>query len=491
MYIGIDLGTSGIKVVLTDEEGQVLASHTASLEVSRPAPLYSEQAPQDWVDALNKSMEQLSHEHALNKVKAIGLSGQMHGAVLLDKHADVIRPAILWNDGRSHQECEELEQAVPNSREITGNLMMPGFTAPKLLWVKKHEPEHFARIDKVLLPKDYLRYVLSGDYASDMSDSAGTLWLDVGKRKWDASLLAACGLSEANMPKLYEGSEITGYLHQSLADKWGMKAVPIVAGAGDNAAGAIGVGLTQPGQAMLSLGTSGVYFVVSDKYTSNPESAVHSFCHALPNTWHLMSVLLSAASCVSWFAESIAKQPLSELLQELGDSIEIQEDSPFFLPYLSGERTPHNNPYAMGNFFGLTHQTDKKALLSAVIEGVSLAFADGVEALHASGTQAKEVMLIGGGARHEGWRQLLADVLNREVKFCEAGEVGPGLGAARLAQLAVDKDTPFAEICKTPKTIATYQADAQRHALFKKRQGKFREIYQQLVPLFTSDSGEG
>ena len=484
MYIGIDLGTSGIKVVLTNSDGEVVATQSASLDVSRPGPLLSEQAPSDWVDALHEAMNQLAENNVLSKVKGIGLSGQMHGAVLLDKNSSVIRPAILWNDGRSHKECAELEAMVANSREITGNLMMPGFTAPKLLWVKKHEPENFAKIGKVLLPKDYLRFILSGDFASDMSDSAGTMWLDVGKRAWSEQMLQACSLDVHHMPKLYEGSEVTGHLHADLATRWGMDVVPIVAGGGDNAAGAIGVGLTQAGQAMLSLGTSGVYFVVSDKYASNPESAVHRFCHALPNTWHLMSVLLSAASCVSWFADSVVKQPLPELLEELGNEIQIEANSPFFLPYLSGERTPHNNPYAQGNFFGLNHETDKKALFFSVIEGVSLAFADGVDALHASGTQAKEIMLIGGGAKHVGWRQLLADVLNQPIKFCEAGEVGPGLGAARLAQLALDNETPIAEVCKTPNTLAVYEPDPQRHELFKQRRKQFRAIYTQLAPLF-------
>ncbi|WP_395341149.1 xylulokinase [Ningiella sp. W23] len=485
MYIGIDLGTSGVKIVLTQRNGQVLATTSAPLSVSRPAPLWSEQAPQDWVDALHMSMGELASDHDLRRVEAIGLSGQMHGAVLLDSDEQVIRPAILWNDGRSERECKLLEQAVPNSRDITGNLMMPGFTAPKLLWVKNNEPENFAKVAKVLLPKDYLRYVLSGDYASDMSDSAGTMWLDVGKRKWSKEILAACALNEEHMPALFEGSDITGHLSSELAQKWGMNAVPIVAGGGDNAAGAVGVGLTQPGQAMLSLGTSGVYFVVSDTYTSNPESAVHSFCHALPNTWHLMSVLLSAASCVSWFADSVLKQPLPELFAEIGKDISVNEDSPYFLPYLSGERTPHNNPHAKGNFFGLTHESDKQAMFNAVLEGVSLAFADGVEALHASGTRAEEIMLIGGGAKNEAWRQLLADVINIPITFCEAGEVGPGLGAARLAQLAVDKQSSLAEICQQPQTIAVYQPNAERHAMFSKRRVRFKQIYQQLAPLFT------
>jgi xylulokinase len=484
MYIGIDLGTSGIKVVLSNKNGEVIATSSATLHVSRPAPLQSEQDSQSWIDALDISMQSLLKKHSLSKVKAIGLSGQMHGAVLLDEDANVIRPAILWNDGRSFKECELLEAAVPNSKQITGNLMMPGFTAPKLLWIKHHEPHNFAKIAKVLLPKDYLRFALSGDYASDMSDSAGTLWLDVGKRCWNADLLAACSLTEEHMPTLYEGNQITGTLHQHLAQKWGMNEVPIVAGAGDNAAGALGVGLTEPGQGMLSLGTSGVYFVVSDKYTSNPESAVHSFCHALPNKWHLMSVMLSAASCLSWFADNIAKQSVPDLLAEMGNDIEIKPNSPYFLPYLSGERTPHNNPHATGTFFGVDHETDKRALFFAVIEGVSLAFSDSIEALHASGTQATEIILIGGGAQYLGWRQLLADVLNHPIKFCEAGEVGPGLGAARLAQLAVDKDTPFSEICKTPKTVAVYEPNQHMHEMFAKRLSKFRAIYQQLSPLY-------
>jgi xylulokinase len=252
MYIGLDLGTSGIKVVLTNDNGEVVATETAPLSVSRPAPLHSEQAPSDWVDALEQSMTQLAQDHPLNKVKAIGLSGQMHGAVLLDANDEVIRPAILWNDGRSHKECAMLEAAVSNSRDITGNIMMPGFTAPKLLWVKNHEPENFSKVAKVLLPKDYLRFVMCGDYASDMSDSAGTMWLDVGKRAWSSEMLEACSLNESHMPELYEGSEITGHLNAELATKWGMSEVPVVAGGGDNAAGAVGVGLTQAGQAMLS-----------------------------------------------------------------------------------------------------------------------------------------------------------------------------------------------------------------------------------------------
>lgn len=487
MYIGIDLGTSGLKIVLMATDGQVIDTHTEALTCARPMPLHSEQNPADWVNALNQGFLTLSSKHDMKKAIAIGLSGQMHGAVLLDKNGEVLRPAILWNDGRAHQECATLEKQVPNSRETTGNIMMPGFTAPKLLWVKNNEPDIFEKVDKVLLPKDYLRYVLSGDFASDMSDSAGTLWMDVGNRSWNTDLLNACHLKEANMPTLYEGNEITGYLKEELAENWCLNRLPIIAGGGDNACGAVGVGLTRPGQAMLSLGTSGVYFVVSDTFTSNPDSAVHSFCHALPNTWHLMSVVLSAASCVSWFADSVAGQDLNNLLAEVGTDIDISANAPYFLPYLSGERTPHNNPHAQGVFFGLTHDTNKSQMFNAVIEGVSLALAQGVNALHASGTQATEIMLIGGGAKHVGWRQLIADILNIPIVFCEGGEVGPGLGAARLAQLAIDKQTPEKEICNTPEIVARYKPNIERHLMLAKRQERFAAIYQQLSPLFIQE----
>lgn len=303
MYIGIDLGTSGVKAILLNEQGDVVASHTEKLTVSRPHPLWSEQDPEQWWSATDRAVKALGQQHSLREVKALGIAGQMHGATLLDEQQKVLRPAILWNDGRCGEECVMLENQVPQSRAITGNLMMPGFTAPKLLWVQRHEPEIFKQIDKVLLPKDYLRLRMTGDFASDMSDAAGTMWLDVAKRDWSDVMLAACKLTRAHMPALYEGSEITGTLLPDVAKAWGMQEIAVVAGGGDNAAGAVGVGMMNAGQAMLSLGTSGVYFAVSDGFLSKPESAVHSFCHALPERWHLMSVMLSAASCLDWAAK--------------------------------------------------------------------------------------------------------------------------------------------------------------------------------------------
>lgn len=484
MYLGVDLGTSGIKVILSNDKGVIIDSQSVSLSISRPFPLWSEQDPAEWWSAFDTAVLALGKNHNLNDVRALGLSGQMHGATLLDKDKQIIRPAILWNDGRCEAQCKELEEQVPDSRQITGNIMMPGFTAPKLLWVKQHEADNFEKIDKVLLPKDYLRFLLTGQYASDMSDSAGTMWLDVGKRDWHPGLLQACGLTRQQMPELFEGNQVTGNISSALAKRWGMKEIPVIAGGGDNAAGAVGLGIVKPGQAMLSLGTSGVYFVVTEGYSSNPDSAVHCFCHALPNTWHLMSVLLSAASCLQWFAESIAEQNVTDLLGDLDNNPVDIASAPLFLPYLSGERTPHNNPHAKGNFFGLTHDTKKSTLTHAVLEGVSLAFADGVEALHDAGVIADEVTLIGGGAKSPYWRQMLADVLNIKVTFRQGGDVGPALGAARLAQLAVDPDATIERTCPVPELVEVHSPDPEKTALYRKRRDTFQHLYTQLKDLF-------
>lgn len=484
MYIGIDLGTSGIKVILLGENGKVTDSASAELSVSRPKPLWSEQNPEHWWLGLQSCLDQLSQRQSLAAVKAIGLAGQMHGATLLDEQNQIIRPAILWNDGRSFAECKQLELKVADLPEITGNLAMPGFTAPKLLWLRQQEPEAFARVAKVLLPKDYLRFCLSGDFASDLSDSAGTLWLDVAKRDWNDELLCACGLSRDQMPRLYEGNQITGRLLPDLAKRWGLAEVPLIAGGGDNAAGAVGAGIVHPGQAMLSLGTSGVYFAVSDGFLANPQSAVHSFCHALPNTWHLMSVTLSAASCLQWYAEQVVKTPVATLLADLDQGPAAVEELPLFLPYLSGERTPHNNPNAKGVWFGLDYNTDQKALTYAVLEGVSFALFQGAEALHASGLLPTEINLIGGGARSPYWRQLLADVMNQPLTFREGGEVGPALGAARLAHLAMEPDTALDVLCPPPPLVSQHQPDAKRHAALAKRYSKFKALYQALAEHF-------
>ncbi len=484
MYIGIDLGTSGVKAILLDEQGNVVASQTEKLTVSRPHPLWSEQDPEHWWLATDRAIKALGAQHSLRAVKAMGIAGQMHGATLLDNQQRVLRPAILWNDGRSGEECAMLEAQVPESRVITGNLMMPGFTAPKLLWVQRHEPDVFRQIDKVLLPKDYLRLRMTGEFASDMSDAAGTMWMDVKKRDWSDEMLAACTLTRAQMPALFEGSEITGTLLPAVADAWNMPAVSVVAGGGDNAAGAVGVGMADAGQAMLSLGTSGVYFAVSNGFLSKPESAVHSFCHALPGRWHLMSVMLSAASCLDWAAKLTGLNSVPALIAAAQEADE-KAGAVWFLPYLSGERTPHNNPQAKGVFFGLTHQHGPAELAQAVLEGVGYALADGIDAVHACGVAPDSITLIGGGARSAWWRQMLADISGHQMDYRTGGDVGPALGAARLAQLAMNPERPLSELLPQLPLEQTHAPDAAHHARYAERRETFRQIYQQLLPLMS------
>jgi xylulokinase len=352
MFLGIDVGTSSVKAVLVDETGNVVDQATAPLAISRPHPGWSEQNPADWWEATNKAVVSLDAA-ARHKVKAAGLSGQMHGATLLDASDRALRPAILWNDGRSEAECREIEEAEPKSRKITGNIAMPGFTAPKLAWVRKHEPEIFAAIKTVLLPKDYVRLRMTGEKASDLSDAAGTLWVDVAKRQWSSEMLDVTGLTVSQMPKLVEGTDVTGKLRAELAEAWGMDRVPVVGGGGDNAAGAAGVGVIDEGDAFLSLGTSGVLFLAGNKYLPNPARAVHAFCHCLPNRWHQMTVMLSAASCIDWAANLTGSGDAGALLQKVEARGRL--DGPeIFLPYLSGERTPHNDPHARGVLFGPT-----------------------------------------------------------------------------------------------------------------------------------------
>lgn len=484
MYIGIDLGTSGVKAILLSEAGEVLAAHSEPLSVSRPHSLWSEQDPESWWLATDRAMRALGAEHPLKGVKAIGLAGQMHGATLLDSKQRVLRPAILWNDGRSGEECALLESNVEEARAITGNQMMPGFTAPKLLWMERHEPEVFGQINKVLLPKDYLRLIMTGEFASDMSDAAGTMWLDVAKRDWSDTMLDACRLSRQHMPELFEGSEVTGVLKPEVAAAWNMAAVPVVAGGGDNAAGAIGVGMVDAGQAMLSLGTSGVYFAVSDGFRSNPESAVHSFCHALPNRWHLMSVMLSAASCLDWAAKLTGLGSVTALLAA-AEQANQDAGVVWFLPYLSGERTPHNNPQAKGTFFGLTHQHGPAELARAVLEGVGYALADGMDVVHLCGITPDSVTLIGGGARSPYWRQMLADISGQVLDYRTGGDVGPALGAARLAQIALSPGQSLQSLLPQLPLEQRHQPDFNRHQRYAGRSQVFNQIYQQLLPLMS------
>ena len=488
MYLGIDLGTSELKILLLDDRQRVIAVEHQSLSVSRPQPLWSEQNPLDWWDAVERAMARLKRIHGsrLAAVKGIGLSGQMHGAVLLDRQDRVLRPAILWNDVRAGAQCAMLEERLAESREITGNLAMPGFTAPKLLWVAQHEPDIFSSTAKILLPKDYLRLRLCGEHVSDMSDAAGTLWLDVKKRDWSDAMLGACGLSRVQMPRLIEGCEPGGALRPSLAHEWGMRNDVVVAGgAGDNAASAIGMGAIENGQAFISLGTSGVFFVANDQYQPNPAQGIHTFCHALPERWHQMAVILSAASCLRWVTQITNAEDEGALLNEI-ESIDPKEtpQAPIFLPYLSGERTPHNDPRAQGVWFGLTHDTSRAALGYAVIEGVAFALLDGYRALQSAGTHVTTASVVGGGSKSRYWSELLASALQLPLSRHSGNEVSAALGAARLAMLATSADVDAAKICTAPPVTDIIEPNRAIADAMQPRFERFKKLYAALSPMF-------
>jgi xylulokinase len=485
MYLGIDLGTSEVKVLLLAADGRVLGTAGSPFSVSRPHPRWSEQNPADWWEGTCIALAKLrdAHRDAFAQVRGIGLSGQMHGAVLLDDADRVLRPAILWNDMRSVDECDELTRRAPRLHDIAGNLAMPGFTAPKLLWAARHEPDLFRRTACVLLPKDYLRLRMTGDKVSDPSDAAGTLWLDVARRDWSDELLDACGMRRSQMPRLAEGSAPSGVLRPDLAREWGLTGeIVVAAGGGDNATSAIGIGATEPGDGFVSLGTSGVLCIVGDRFLPNPASAVHAFCHAIPNRWHQMSVVLSAASCLRWVCTLTGIDEPSLVAEAAALAPEALADAPLFLPYLSGERTPHNDPYAQGVFFGMTHATNRALIGYAVLEGVTLALADGLDALEAAGTMPNALSLLGGGARSAYWAQLLADALATPTRQHGGGETGAALGAARLGWLAAGGDP--AEVLTKPPVAAQFTPDPQRHAQLRTRLAAFRDLYRHVRPLF-------
>jgi xylulokinase len=473
----MDIGTSGVKAVLVNEAGAIVATASRELALSHPAPLWSEQDPDGWFEAALAAVDELasSHSREVAQVRGIGLSGQMHGATLLGEDGRPLRPAILWNDGRSHAECVSLERYCPLLRNIAGNRAMPGFTAPKLLWVARHEPEIFERIAKVLLPKAYVRYRLTGEMVEDMSDAAGTLWLDVGQRRWSELLLKATGLDLHHMPRLVEGSEVSGHLAPEFARRWGMaKDIVVAGGAGDCAASAIGLGAIAPGDAFLSLGTSGVVFRVTDRFAPAPALAVHAFCHALPDLWHQMGVMLSAAASLAWFS-GIMGTSAAALLSPLGETVD--RPSPVkFLPYLDGERTPHNDAAATGAFVGLRGVTGRDQMVQAVLEGVAFAARDNLAALGHASSPITEVDLVGGGSRSALWAQICADVLGIPVHRVEEGEVGAALGAARLGRLAATGEWP-AVVCTRPRRLATFMPRATTAAAYEDAYHQWRKLY--------------
>jgi xylulokinase len=452
MYLGIDLGTSGVKSMLMDENQALVAeSSSRPIGVSRPHRGWSEQHPEQWWEAVCESLDALatSHPKAMGAVKGIGLSGQMYGATALDECDMPIRPAILWNDTRTEKECADLEARAPDIRRIAGRRPTPGVTAPKLAWLRDHEPDAFRRIRTVLLPKDYLRLKLSGEKASDMADASGTMWLDLAARDWSDTLLAATDLDRRQMPKLYEGIDPTGHLRAELAERWGISSRPVIAGGGgDNACGACGTGVFRDGEGTVSLGTSGVLFLATGEVRPSYDHAIETLCHSMPGVWHQMSVILSATSCINWLSK-VVKRPASELVAELGTS--LGAPSPvLFVPFLDGCWSPRADVEIRGALLGLQHSCDDEVLTRAVLQGVAFALRECAGAFRAAGSTIGSLLAIGGGSRSELWLSMIATSLGVDLRVPEASELGAAFGAARLALIAESGESPES-VLKSPR----------------------------------------
>lgn len=485
MFLGLDIGTSSVKAVVVDEAQRILGSASAPLAVSRPQDLWSEQNPEDWWAAIETAVHDLriAVGQDWQGIRSIGLSGQMHGAVLLDDDCQPLRPAILHNDGRAFAEAEELNRRLPEIGRIAGVPAMPGFVAPKLLWLRRHEPDVMARARHLLMPKDYVRARMTGSFATDMCDGSGALLLDSGRRQWSPDIAEACGISMGLLPAAREGSAVSGQLKGAVAAAWGLSPGTIVAtGAGDAAAGAIGSGAVNPGDAFISIGTATQYFVARDSYHPAPEHLIHSFCHGLPERWFQMAAILNGAGALAWAAGLLGQSDIGKLLATTEAA--FTGPSPLlFLPYLTGERTPHNNPHAKGVLFGLTPSSSPEQVIQAVLEGVAFTLADAQDYVAETGALPERIAVNGGGSRSRFWMKILASALNKTVLLAEGAEAGPAFGAARLARLAATGETP-AEVCGKPPVAAEIPPDPGLAQAYAERLAKFRNLYNALKPLF-------
>ncbi len=466
VYAGIDLGTSGVKLLLMDEEGRVLRSVRREYGLSFPNPGWSEQDPEDWYDNTIEGLKELISDIEPASLTGIGIAGQMHGLVILDENDEVIRPAILWNDGRTQEETRYLNEEIGQERlaKLTGNIAFAGFTAPKILWVYKNEPDLFARISKIMLPKDYLVYRLTGDFTGDYSDASGMLLLDVKDKKWSSEMLDICHITEDMLPKLHESSSVAGLVKDDILSVTGLTGpVSVVCGAGDNAAAAVGTGTAGPGKCNISLGTSGTVFITADSYQVLPNNALHFFAHA-DTGYHIMGCMLSAASCNKWWMDDILKDKDYQASQS--DMTDLGTNTVFFLPYLMGERSPHNDPKVRSMFIGMSMDTTRTQMTQAVLEGVAYGIRDSVEIARSLGISITETCICGGGARSEVWRKIISNVLNVKVKTLINDE-GPALGAAILAAVgtgaykdvisAADHIVKYGEvICPDPDVVSRY-----------------------------------
>lgn len=484
LYIGVDLGTSAVKLLLMDEKGRIHNIVSKEYPLSFPHPGWSEQNPKDWKEQSLAGIKELIADADKSQIAGISFGGQMHGLVVLDENDEVIRPAILWNDGRTTKETDYLNEVIGKDKlsKYTANIAFAGFTAPKILWMKEQEPENFAKINKIMLPKDYLAYVLSGVHCTDYSDASGMLLLDVEHKCWSKEMLEICNVKEEQLPTLYESYEVVGNVKPEIAEELGIPAsVKVIAGAGDNAAAAVGTGTVGEGRCNISLGTSGTIFISSKKFGVDEHNALHSFDHA-DGYYHLMGCMLSAASCNKWWMDEILKT--KEYAKEQEQICKLGENTVFYLPYLMGERSPHNDPKARATFIGMTMDTTREDMTQAVLEGVAFGLRDSLEVARSLGIQIERTKICGGGAKSSLWKKIVANVMNLKVDVIESEE-GPGYGGAILAAVGCKEFASVEEATeKLVKIVDTVEPDAELVAKYEERYQKFRQIYPTLKGLF-------
>lgn len=505
VYLGVDIGTSGTKTLAISETGAILADATATYPLSTPKPGWSEQNPHDWWQATIKTVRAVLAQSKIkpSDVKGIGLSGQMHGSVFLDKSHDVIRPALLWNDQRTAAECAEIEQRAGGRSKLiewVANPALTGFTAPKILWLRNHEPRNFAKLVQVLLPKDYVRFCLTGEFATEVSDASGTLLLDVRGRKWSQPLLEALGLSASLLPKVYESEDVTGGLNAAAAKALGLPVgVPVVGGGGDQAASAIGNGIVKSGVISATMGTSGVVFAHSDQPQYDPAGRLHTFCHAVRGKWHIMGCVLSAGGSLQWYRNQLAEAEVAAARKQKVDPYELicaqaatapaGSEGLFFLPYLTGERTPHADPNARGAWVGLTLRHTRPHLIRSVMEGACYAMRDSLEIIREMGVPVKEIRLSGGGARGPLWRQLQADIYGQKVVTINASE-GPAYGVALLAAAGTGAYKDVVEACtKTIRVVDSTKPVAKHLKCYNAAYPEYQQLYRSLKDDFATIAG--
>ena len=484
LYIGVDLGTSAVKLLLMDGDGNIQKIVSKEYPLYFPYPGWSEQNPEDWFRQSVDGIRELTTDCDKTEIAGISFGGQMHGLVTLDADDRVIRPAILWNDGRTKEETEYLNETIGKDKlsEYTANIAFAGFTAPKILWMQKHEPENFAKIEKIMLPKDYLAYRLSGVFCTDMSDASGMLLLDVKNRCWSQEMIEICGIRESLLPKLYESYEAVGTLKPEIAEELGLpKGVRVIAGAGDNAAAAVGTGTVGDGMCNISLGTSGTIFISSANFGVDENNALHSFAHA-DGSYHLMGCMLSAASCNKWWSEEILKT--KDYGAEQAGILELGENQVFYLPYLMGERSPHNNPDARAMFLGMSLDTTREDMTQAVLEGVAFGLRDSLEVAKSLGIKVERTKICGGGAKSMLWKKIIANIMNIKVDVIESEE-GPALGGAMLAAVGCGEYPDVKTIAENiVKVAGTIEPEPELVAKYEKKYQQFRKIYPAVKGLF-------